>query len=90
VATRVLIIEDEPIIAMDIEAIVTDLGHEVLGIARTLGEAMAIVATCTLLLRLLDAAIETGRWCAERPSPPGSHRGRAVTGPSLSLRIRVS
>jgi CheY-like chemotaxis protein len=39
-ATRVLIIEDEPIIAMDIEGIVRDLGHEVVGIAVTRDEAV--------------------------------------------------
>jgi DNA-directed RNA polymerase specialized sigma24 family protein len=39
--TRVLIIEDEPIIAMDIEAIVTELGHDVVGIAVTRDEAVA-------------------------------------------------
>lgn len=39
--TRVLIIEDEPIIAMDIEAIVSELGHEVVGIAVTRSEAVA-------------------------------------------------
>ena len=40
--TRVLIIEDEPIIAMDIESIVRDLGHEVTGIAVTRDEAVAL------------------------------------------------
>lgn len=39
---RVLIIEDEPIIAMDIETIVTDLGHEVTGVAVTRDEAVAL------------------------------------------------
>ncbi|MGB3722488.1 MAG: response regulator [Pacificimonas sp.] len=39
--TRVLIIEDEPIIAMDIESIVLDLGHDVTGIATTRDEAVA-------------------------------------------------
>ena len=39
--TRVLIIEDEPIIAMDIESIVLDLGHEVTSIAVTRDEAVA-------------------------------------------------
>jgi len=38
----VLIIEDEPIIAMDIETIVRDLGHDVLGIAVTRDEAVAL------------------------------------------------
>ena len=37
----VLIIEDEPIIAMDIEMIVRDLGHNVTGVAVTRSEAVA-------------------------------------------------
>ena len=39
---RVLIIEDEPIIAMDIEGIVRDLGHDVTGVAITRDEAVAL------------------------------------------------
>ena len=38
----VMIIEDEPIIAMDIETIVRDLGHEVTGVAVTRDEAVAL------------------------------------------------
>src|SRR3546814_19386275 len=38
---RILIIEDEPIIAMDIEMIVRDLGHEVVAVATTHREAVA-------------------------------------------------
>jgi CheY-like chemotaxis protein len=38
---RILIIEDEPIIAMDIEMIVRDLGHEVVAVATTHSEAVA-------------------------------------------------
>ena len=37
----VLIIEDEPIIAMDIEMIVRDLGHDVVAVATTHAEAVA-------------------------------------------------
>lgn len=40
VATTVMIIEDEPLIAMDIESMVEDLGHRVTGIARTHREAI--------------------------------------------------
>jgi len=39
--TDVLIIEDEPIIAMDLETIVRDLGHSVSGVAVTRDEAVA-------------------------------------------------
>ena len=38
----VLIIEDEPIIAMDIEGIVTEAGHRVFGVAQTHAEAVEI------------------------------------------------
>ena len=34
-ATDILIIEDEPLIAMDLEALVEGLGHNVTGVART-------------------------------------------------------
>ena len=43
VATDVLIIEDEPMIAMDLESIVEGLGHRVIGIARTHAEAVKAV-----------------------------------------------
>lgn len=39
--TRILIIEDEPMIAMDLENLVTDLGHDVTDIAVTHAEAVA-------------------------------------------------
>lgn len=42
VATSILIIEDEPLIAMDIEQMVHSLGHRVTGIARTHSEALAL------------------------------------------------
>ena len=40
VAGRVMVIEDEAIIAMDISAIVREMGHRVTGIARTRSEAV--------------------------------------------------
>ena len=42
VATSVLIIEDEPLIAMDIEQTVESLGHSVTGVARTHKEAVEL------------------------------------------------
>jgi len=39
-ASRVLIIEDESIIALDLENLMTELGHEVVGIAATRDEAV--------------------------------------------------
>jgi CheY-like chemotaxis protein len=40
-ASKVLIIEDEPIIALDLENLVTELGHKVVAIAATRNEAVA-------------------------------------------------
>jgi DNA-directed RNA polymerase specialized sigma24 family protein len=42
IAGRVLIIEDEPVIAMDLESLVADLGHQIIGVARTRDEAVSI------------------------------------------------
>ncbi len=42
VSTEIMIIEDEPLIAMDIEQMVESLGHKVTGIARTHKEAIAL------------------------------------------------
>jgi CheY-like chemotaxis protein/DNA-directed RNA polymerase specialized sigma24 family protein len=43
-ATDVLIIEDEPIIAMDLEELVTICGHRVIGVAATETDAVAMAA----------------------------------------------
>ena len=40
-ASKVLIIEDEPIIAMDLENLVSELGHKVVAIAATKDDAVA-------------------------------------------------
>ena len=40
-ASRVLIIEDEPIIALDLENLVTELGHKVVAVAATKDDAVA-------------------------------------------------
>ena len=50
----VLIIEDEPMIAMDLETIVRDLGHEVAGIAVTADEAVALAKSAKPGLVLAD------------------------------------
>ena len=42
IATDVLIIEDETFIAMELEGLVEGLGHNVLGVARTHNEALAL------------------------------------------------
>ncbi|CAH1661419.1 Phyllosphere-induced regulator PhyR [Hyphomicrobiales bacterium] len=60
VATDVLIIEDEPIIALDIETMVEELGHSVTGVARTQREAVALVAKKRPGLVLADIQLADG------------------------------
>ena len=59
-ATKVLIIEDEPVIAADIEALVRELGHEVLDIAATRKEAVDAVNRTTPGLVLADIQLADG------------------------------
>ena len=59
-ATDVLIIEDEPVIAADIEALVTELGHTVVDIAATRAEAVDAVARKTPGLVLADIQLADG------------------------------
>lgn len=56
----VLIIEDEPLIAMDLEALVVDIGHRVQGVARTHKEAVAEVAKKAPSLVLADIHLADG------------------------------
>ena len=60
VATDVLIIEDEPMIAMDLESIVEGLGHRVTGVARTHTEAVKAVAKAKPGLVLADIQLADG------------------------------
>ncbi|MYZ48943.1 response regulator [Propylenella binzhouense] len=60
VATDVLIIEDEPLIAMDIETLVKSLGHSVIGIARTHREAIDVVNSRRPGLILADIQLADG------------------------------
>jgi len=59
-ATDVMIVEDEPLIAMDIEDIVTSLGHRVTGIARTRREAVKLAAQKPPRLILADINLADG------------------------------
>lgn len=60
VATDVLIIEDEPIIAIDLEHLVRSLGHDVIGIARTQSEAREIISRRRPGLVLADIQLADG------------------------------
>lgn len=59
-ATDVLIIEDEPIIAMDIEELVASCGHRVVGVATTETEAVAMAQRTKPGLILADINLGVG------------------------------
>ena len=60
VATDILIIEDEPLIAMDIEEMVESLGHRVVGTARTHAEATALFHKTQPRMVLADIQLADG------------------------------
>jgi DNA-directed RNA polymerase specialized sigma24 family protein len=60
VATDIMIIEDEPLIAMDIEEMVESLGHRVVGTARTHGEATALFHKTHPKMVLADIQLADG------------------------------
>jgi CheY-like chemotaxis protein len=59
-ATEVLIIEDEPLISMQLEDIVSDLGHQVVGTAATRTQARQIFADTRPGLVLADIQLADG------------------------------
>ncbi len=60
IATDVLIIEDETFIAMDIESLVKNLGHNVIGVARTHSDAVALAKNKKPGLILADIQLADG------------------------------
>ncbi|MGY4463661.1 CheY-like chemotaxis protein [Bradyrhizobium sp. LB13.1] len=60
IATDVLIIEDETFIAMDLESLVKNLGHNVVGVARTHADAVALAKNKRPGLILADIQLADG------------------------------
>ncbi|ACB96799.1 response regulator receiver protein [Beijerinckia indica subsp. indica ATCC 9039] len=60
IRTNVLIIEDEPFIALDLQTLVEELGHRVVGVARTHREALEAVAKERPGLILADIQLADG------------------------------
>lgn len=60
ISARVLVIEDEPLIGLDLETIVTEIGHEVVGVAPTRDEAVAMARQSRPGLLLADVQLADG------------------------------
>jgi len=60
IATRVLIIEDEWVIALDLRSLVTEMGHEVIGVAPTHAKAVELAQAGDFGLVLADIQLADG------------------------------
>ena len=76
IATNILIIEDEALIAMDLQSLVENLGHEVQAIARTKSEAVALAKQKRPGLILADIQLADGS-SGSMPSTTCSSRSRS-------------
>ncbi len=65
---RILIVDDEPMIALLLEDWLTELGHEVVGPARNVTSALALIGSAALDAAIVDVTLgkETGYPIAER------------------------
>jgi CheY-like chemotaxis protein len=57
---KLLIIEDEPFIAMDLETVVNGLGHEVVGIADSKISALELAASSQCTAAFVDMRLKDG------------------------------
>lgn len=57
---RVLIVEDEVLIALELEALLADAGHEIVGVADCAEQAVAIGLSCAPDLALVDLHLADG------------------------------
>ncbi len=54
---RVLIVEDEPLLAMLLEEIIADLGHEAIGAAANVAQAFALLDNVAVDCALIDFSL---------------------------------
>lgn len=69
---RLLLVEDEPLIALDLEALVASFGHEIVGVADTLKSAVELAGAHRPDAALVDLNLRDGM--------TGKEVARALTG----------
>lgn len=57
---RLLVVEDEALVAMEIETILESLGYDVIGVADTLADALALREAGQPMLALVDMQLANG------------------------------
>jgi DNA-binding response OmpR family regulator len=86
---RVLIVEDDPLMAMDLEDSLTEAGAAVVGVCRSVEEAMARAAVDDFAVAVLDfslgsdTASPVARRLARRGVPFVLYTGKSIRDPSL-------
>ena len=71
---RVLIIEDEPIIALGIEDLLIDAGFQIAGVAARLEKALSLIESGTCDVAIVDANLARSMHHSDRfPRPGGGH-----------------
>jgi DNA-binding response OmpR family regulator len=74
---RILIIEDEAIVAMELRFVLEDLGHEVAGVAADARTARDLVRETDVDLALVDIHLQDG--------PTGVDLGRDIAGEGVTV-----
>lgn len=82
---RILVVEDEPLLAMLLEENLIDLGHEPVGAAATVDQAFAMLAGQEIDAALLDFSLGQGQ-----TSAPIAHRLRETGTPFFYLSGHAS
>ena len=75
---RILIIEDEALVAMELRFVLEDLGHEVVGVAATARQARDCVRETEVDLALVDIHLSDGPTGVELGREMGQERGVSV------------
>jgi len=75
---RILIIEDEALVAMELRFVLEDLGHEVVGVAATARQARDRVRETEIDLALVDIHLSDGPTGIELGREMGQERGVSV------------
>jgi len=77
-AARILIIEDEALVAMELRFVLEDLGHEVVGVVATARQARDCVREAEVDLALVDIHLSDGPTGIELGREMGQERGVSV------------
>ena len=80
---RVLIIEDEPILALDLKEFLSDDGFDVVAIAGKLSKALALIETTSFDIAVIDTNL-AGVSAASRFTRRPAAQAPAVVAPSVS------